>query len=548
MNGRQPGDSRGRYYSGKGTASQPLYGYEEVRDKLPEPILGGHDLWLGCYRYAWRIAFSNARRPEPGSGFISNFVDAAFNQDLFLWDTVFISMFADLARSFLPGIEALDNFYVKQLPDGEIPRELVRQTGGDLEFWVNRDGLPLHSYFHHHYGFRKLFSQKPPPPEEMYYPDLGRPQRGIAYYTLDNLNHPLLAWGELVSFSQTGNGGRLKETFSPLLRQYACMKELLRHANGLYVGDWASMDNSPRNRYLGCAVDTSCEMALFAENLMDMLDILDRRGLVQRDDKLYRELAEDKAALAAAINRLMWDEGRGFYFDLQNDGSRAPVRTIAAFWALAAGVADEAQAARLAAALEDPAAFKRLHRVPVCAADEEGYDPRGGYWRGSVWAPTNTMVLYGLEKYGYHRLAREIALNHVDAVARVWEETGSIWENYPADSISSADADKKDFVGWSGIGPTRYLLRYGIGLVPEAPEERLNWNLDPELLRQGPLGCRHFRFGSPEIETDLCARREGGKLWITVNTSRPYTLALRMGEQSRDFNIRGSAEFCLEGW
>ncbi|GHU87332.1 glycoside hydrolase [Spirochaetia bacterium] len=531
---------RGMFYKGKGRASQPLYPYEEVKDRLPRPLLPSHPAWLGCYHYAWRIAFSNARYPEPGSGFISNFVDAAFNQDFFLWDTVFISMFTDLAGPLLPGIEALDNFYAKQLPDGEIPREMVRQTGADVKFWINHEGLPLHSYFHNHYGFRKLFTQAPPKTEEMYFPDLGRPQKTAAWYTLDNLNHPLLAWAELVSCAQTGNVRRLLEVFPPLLQQYYSMQQLLQHANGLYVTDWASMDNSPRNKYLGCAVDTSCEMALFAGNLLDMLDILEQRSLCQKDEELRCRLESDRAGLSQTINRMMWDEKTGFYYDLKPDGSRAPVKTIAAFWALAAGVADKAQAERLARWLQDPSSFNRLHRVPVCAADEEGYDPRGGYWRGSVWAPTNTMVLYGLEKYGYNDLAREIALNHVDAVARVWEDTGSIWENYPADSISSADADRKDFVGWSGIGPIRYLLRYGVGLAPDALHNTLRWNLDMDLLQRGEIGCDHFYFAGRE--TDLRARIKDGQVVITVNSDGDYTLTITAGSKKYTRQIKGREE------
>jgi hypothetical protein len=133
------------------------------------------------------------------------------------------------------------------------------------------------------------------------------------------------------------------------------------------------------------------------------------------------------------------------------------------------------------------------------------------------------------------------------------EETGSIWENYPPDSISSADADKKDFVGWSSIGPTRYLLRYGIGLVPDAPALRLIWNLDEKFLRQGPLGCRRFRFGGPEdgggseteIETDLCARLKGGKIRITAESSRPYSLTLNTGGESRTVRVGKKEELCL---
>jgi glycogen debranching enzyme len=380
-------------------------------------------------------------------------------------------------------------------------------------------------------------------PEEMYFPDLGRAQKEIAWYTLDTLNHPLLAWGELTSFALTGNAERLTEVFPPLLKQYESMRELLMHANGLYVSDWAGMDNSPRNKYLGCALDMSCEMVLFAANLLEMMGLLEARGLMKPDEKLRLTLESQQAALKETINRLLCDSETGFYFDLKPDGTRAPIKTIAAYWALAAGVADKEQAERLVSWLENPSAFKRLHRVPVCAASEEGYDPRGGYWRGSVWAPTNTMVLYGLEKYGYDSLAREIALNHLDAVARVWEDTGTIWENYPPDSISSADADKKDFVGWSGMGPIRYLLRYAIGLVPDAPNNTLRWNLHRELLREGELGCGNFRFG--DVETSVLVKSEGGKLFVSASSDREYTLQIAFGEILEQRRVKGLLEFVI---
>jgi hypothetical protein len=155
----------------------------------------------------------------------------------------------------------------------------------------------------------------------------------------------------------------------------------------------------------------------------------------------------------------------------------------------------------------------------------------------------NTMILYGLEKYGCHELAREIALNHLDAVARVWEDTGTIWENYPADSISSADSDKRDFVGWSGMGPIRYLLRYALGLVPGAPSNTLRWNPAPGLLEHGPLGCRSFRFGN--IETDLEAVLSGGATRIRVRTSGPYTLEVNFAGASLTRQISGETEFAI---
>ncbi len=318
---------RGLYFSGKGVRQKKQFTFEEVRGLLPQPVLSGHDDWLGCYWYAWSVAFKNAKHPTRQSGFVSDFIDAAFNQDIFLFDTVFITMYADLARPWLPGIAALDNFYVKQQPDGEIPRELVRDTGEDVEFWLNREGLPLHSYFHNHYGYRKLRTMPRPNLDEMYFPRLEREHDEIPYYTLDNLNHPLMAWGEWASYLQTGDLQRLSEVFLPLMWQYRFLHNILRHKNGLYVTDWASMDNSPRNKNLGCGIDISCEMALFTGNLLDILSVLERHDIHPVDTDLREALRIDRQDLIRAINARMWDEDAGFYFDLQQDGKRGAVKT-----------------------------------------------------------------------------------------------------------------------------------------------------------------------------------------------------------------------------
>ena len=536
---------RGLYFSGKGVRRDKPYTFEQVKGRLPEPILSGHDDWLGCYWYTWSVAFKNARSPGRESGFVSDFIDAAFNQDIFLFDTVFITMYSDLARPWLPGIAALDNFYVKQQPDGEIPRELVRDTGEDVEFWLNREGLPLHSYFHNHYGYRALRTMPRPNLEEMYFPSLEREHDEIPYYTLDNLNHPLLAWGEWISYLQTGDIKRLSMVFLPLMWQYRFLRNILRHGNGLYVTDWASMDNSPRNKDLGCGIDISCEMALFALNLLDILSVLEQRDIHPVDNDLREALRIDRQDLIEAINSRMWNENSGFYYDLKRDGTQNTIKTAAAYWALAAGVAGNGQALRMARLLEDVNAFNRLHRLPVLSADEPEYNPRGGYWKGSVWPSMNTMALYGLERYGYDKLARDIALNHLDVVAKVWRNTGTIWESYPPDSLDAGDSDHPAFVGGSGIGPTRYLLRYALGFFPDAPRNHLLWKLDHDMLSKGSIGCNRLRFG--EVTADLLASVSGGKLFVKVRSDLPFTLEIHMKENAlTNRPIKNEADFSLE--
>lgn len=52
------------------------------------------------------------------SGFVSNYIDAAFDGNVFMWDSVFMLMFGKYgARSFdFQG--TLDNFYSHQYQDG----------------------------------------------------------------------------------------------------------------------------------------------------------------------------------------------------------------------------------------------------------------------------------------------------------------------------------------------------------------------------------------------------------------------------------------------
>src|ERR1019366_2896239 len=269
-----------------------------------------------------------------------------------------------------------------------------------------------------------------------------------------------------------------------------------------------SMDNSPRNDYLnggGTAVDISAEMALFARQMAEIARIL---GKPQE----ARQFSRDAATISKNINHLMWDKDRKFYFDLKPDNRRAPVKTVAAYWTLIAHVAPADHAKDLAAELKNPRTFGRLNAVPTLAADQTGYDPNGGYWEGSVWAPTTTMVIRGLEAYGYDELAREMAMQHLKLVANVYKKTGTIWENYPPDFERPGSPAKPDFVGWSGIGPIMYLLEYGIGLKPKAEHNELVWDFKSG----GRRGCDHFRFNGHVVS--LVAERvpdHAGKLRIT---------------------------------
>jgi len=501
---------QGLYFGRKQYESRPLPTFEATRDRLPSPIFDEDPNYVRCYWKAWELAFRNFHEPAKGSGYVSQFIDAAFNQNIFLWDTCFMTMFCNYAHPYVPGIGSLDNFYVKQHADGEICREINRTTGKDFEPWVNKDDEPMFS----RWGYTL---------------DKGQRKVSVAYegraaptpnpiLTLDALNHPIFAWAELESFQLTGDKDRLALVWEPLVRYYAALQKYLRQGNGLYMTDWASMDNATRNKYLapgGCGIDISCEMVLFARNLARIADILGKKPESQRYDREAEELS-------ALINRHMWDQHRKFYFDLTLKGEHAPVKSIAGFWALLANVASKSQAEALAAELENPETFKTMHRVPTLAANEPGFDLKGGYWVGAVWAPTDKMIMAGLENYGYRDLAREIALNHLRNVVAVFKQTGTIWENYAPQQVAPGEPAKGGFVGWSGIGPIAFFIEYAIGIRADALANKITW----DIRSPSRVGVERFRFGGKTVSL-VCEKADAaGVRTVTIKSDGAFDLAV----------------------
>jgi len=181
----------------------PLPIFSQTKDLLPQPIFDEDKGYLDMYWKTWELAFGRFRQPAPGSPFVSNYIDEAFNEALFLWDTGFMTMFCNYAYRYVPGIQSLDNFYYSQMADGEIVREIDEITGQPRSKWA-------------------------------------------APGTAASLNHPILAWAELESFRITNDIERLKKIYYPLVAYYYAYNKIKDPISGLYYGSWASMDNSPR--------------------------------------------------------------------------------------------------------------------------------------------------------------------------------------------------------------------------------------------------------------------------------------------------------------
>jgi hypothetical protein len=60
--------------------AKPLPKFTAMRSQLPSPIYDVNPLIERLYWNAWELAFHNFYEPAPQSGFVSQFIDAAFNK------------------------------------------------------------------------------------------------------------------------------------------------------------------------------------------------------------------------------------------------------------------------------------------------------------------------------------------------------------------------------------------------------------------------------------------------------------------------------------
>jgi hypothetical protein len=483
-----------------------LPAYAGSAEILPHPFWSGHQSTIDCYWRAWELVFTNLKRPTPENGFVSNFCDTAFNGNLFMWDSAFISGFGLYGRRVFNFQKTLDNFYRKQHRDGFICREIAETDGSDT--------------FHR--------------------------------FDPSSTGPNVLAWVEWRHYLATGDRQRLEMVFEPLVAYHQWMRKYRTWNDGSYwtTGWGCGMDNLPRsadespldwdNGHLTW-IDATLQALLSAKTLLQMADVLG-------ESEHLADMRDEVEGLSDYVNRKLWNEDTQFYSDRLANGRLSPVKHIGAFWALLAGCAGEKYLPALIAHLENPAEFNRIHRVPSLSADDPRYSGGGAYWRGGIWAPTNYMVLKGLEAVGRKDLAFEIGMNHNQNVAQVFEmentpwkgaeqfrnffhltdlqfdDHHTLWENYAPDEVAPGEHSKPGYVGWTGLPPIAVLFENIFGLNPDASTGRLAWDVR---LIEGH-GVSQYPFGLSGLLDLKCAARQSAheRPVLSIHSNVPFTLDL----------------------
>ena len=466
--------------------------YEKAKQVLPMPIWEGHNDEVNMYWSAWKIGVKNICNPQPGSGFVSPYIDTAYNGNIFMWDSSFILMFSRYGARFFDFQATLNNFYAKQHPDGFICRE------------IHADGSDCF---------------------ERYDPVSTGPN--------------LIPWCELVYYQQFGDMNRLHKAFPALVAYYKWLRFNHTWRNGTYWSSgWGTgMDNMPRVKKEYNPIFSHGHMIWLDTNLqqyMTAYQLLQIGFYIERWQEI-EDFEDEAKMLKKYIQENLWDEKTGFLYDQYADGSLCTTKGISAFWALQTDILTDQQTKRLIAHLSNPKEFKRPGMVPSISADSPKYNENGRYWQGGIWPGTNYMVIDGLWKKGYKKEAREIALNHYHQVFEVWKKTGTFFEYYAPESMNPGFMARKDFIGWTGLAPIAEFLEFIIGIRADYPENTITWDLN---LTEAN-GVERYPFGPNGNITMKAAKRANATAEprITIDSNVAFTLKVYYGSKTKTINV-----------
>ena len=454
--------------------------------QFPEIIFDAKPQWIKLYQTAWEITRKKLDFESAGKENFPIMTCMPGVLKIWQWDSCFMAMFAKYSNGIIKSMNNLDLLYSFQKENGYI------------------------SMAYHLPGGEEAFGER--------------------------VNPPLFAWVEYDYMQFTGDTSRLPQVYPVLKKYYQWLKNNRRRQHGLYYFEdtgSSGMDNSPRSGYSAymkagsdvCFVDLSCQQLLSARYMAEFAKILN----LHDEHEAWQQEAAD---LSALINQYHYKAVTGFYYDcFEATMNVLANKTVAGFWPLLAQAADQEQAEALVRHLNDPAEFNSGCPVPSLSMDDPNFREDGGYWLGSAWAPTNYMVIKGLEKYGFSDLARKLTAEHLNVMTEVMNDPqyGGIWECYapmsPARPARRAEGVlvREEFCGWSAIGPISLMIENIIGLNFDAVNRKILWNLNSSCRN----GIRNLLFAGQVISLVY-----DGQKSITVNAAGDFELEIiRQGDQ-----------------
>lgn len=450
-----------------------------ARKELPRVHFYDHDL-IDMYDQTWAWTRDYWKKGTPENGFQSRYFSRPDAKRINSFEDTLATFFLVYSNRLFPVMPVLDNYYAKQEEDGAIRGEYAERNGKPLLTRANPEGvLP-----------------------------------------------PLFAWAEHNVYHKIGSKKRIKEVVPKLQRHYEWVERVFRQPNGLYSVPLSAtgMENAPRQDMV-YPIDFNSQMAIGALYISHLADLLNDKEVSYRYKKSY-------FSLKTRISSLMWADEDGYYYDLDQQEQRIPVKTIASFWPLLAQIPNEERSGALIAHLSDPHHFGLENPFPTLAACEKAFSPQGSGFRGSVYPEYTYMVIKGLEKYNRFDLAREFALRHLyyvlDGLHPDNGKQGTLWEAYlpsregPAKWTENRKFPRSRHVVTAALSTIALMIENVVGLNVSLPRKTVDWVIPTREL----MGIEDLALKRNTISI-LCNKSARG--WeIDLESEKLYYLTVNM--------------------
>lgn len=472
--------------------SQPADVFDSNWEKNIPRIVYPEKDYIDLYEATWRIASERVRRGPDGLPSSPYLDENCYEDQIWIWDSCFMVLFSRYASNSFPGLQTLDNFYIPIHDNITTPLRIHL-----------RDNPPLFSWAEY---YNYLFSA----------------DKERLKYILDDKKY----LQKHFEYFNTVKRGTYQKEVSPM----PIFLDQIKDNKGKIIGyNWkicgaSGMDNTPRGRDCGgCKnimwVDAISQQALSALYIKELFDLYGDKKEAKKWNNIYKELKK-------TVNDIYWDEKDGFYYDVDiNTRQFCRIKTPASFWAMLAGIPSKKQAERMVKYLKDEKFFGGEFPWPSLSRDDKDYNNKtGDYWRGGIWLPLVYMGTKALEKYGYYELADSLAKKVITQQMKTYfsVKPNTIWECYnPSANEPSTEHGKrarKDFCGWSALGPISLFIENVIGFRDiNSITNTVSWSLKKE---NKTHGIKNLKFG--KVITDIVYDDLSSE--IIVETNNPFIL------------------------
>lgn len=185
-------------------------------------------------------------------------------------------------------------------------------------------------------------------------------------------------------------------------------------------------------------VDLNCILVVLEKTLAEAFADMPEKSAA------FAQSAEERSA---RISRRMFDDDRGYFFDIRiSSQTFGNVSSAAGLYPLWAGVATTEQAVRSVQHME----ATLLHAGGIATTNIQS----GQQWDfPNGWAPLQWIAIQGLRKYGFDALADEVKRRWLETCDSMFRREGKFVEKYnvvaPGEPSGGGEYELQDGFGWS---------------------------------------------------------------------------------------------------